>query len=348
VKQAIEWVWRSASPGSAAARALLAPASAAYRVVTGLRNVLYDRGLFATHATPIPVVSIGNLSVGGTGKTPVAAWMARQLEMRGARPALVMRGYGGDEPKVHALLNPGIEVFVLADRVAAVRQAASGGHDVAILDDGFQHRRIDRVEDVVLVSADRWREPVRLLPTGPWRERLNALSRASFIIVTRKAAGADVSVALLRRLTTLHGSREGAVANLRPSALHDAVHGAQRPLSTLAGASVLAVGGIGDPESFAEQLRAAGARVHLRRYPDHHSYSLEEVKELTVAAGRFDHICCTLKDAVKLAPRWPREGHPLWYVSLRCEIEVGESGVTALIDRVLAARPVSPHERRRP
>jgi tetraacyldisaccharide-1-P 4'-kinase len=177
---------------------------------------------------------------------------------------------------------------------------------------------------------------------------LSALSRASFVVVTRKAVGAAVSEALLRRLTALHGTRDGAVATLQPSALHDAVHGAERPLSTLEGATVLAVAGIGDPESFAEQLRGAGARVDLRRYPDHHSYSLEDVEELIVAARRFDHICCTLKDAVKLAPRWPREGHPLWYVSLRCEIEVGESGVTALIDRVLAARPVSPHERRRP
>lgn len=317
----------------------MAPASVAYRVVTGLRNVLYSRGLLVRQQSVIPVVSIGNLSVGGTGKTPVAAWIARQLEARGARPALVLRGYGEDEPKVHTLLNPGIPVFVNADRVAAVRDAASGGRDVAILDDAFQHRRIDRLEDVVLISADRWQETRRLLPAGPWREPLSALSRASFVIVTRKAASAAEADALLRRLATLNGTHEGAVASLQPHTLHDAVTGAEQPLSYLEGANVLVVAGIGDPESFAGQLRLAGARVELRRYPDHHSYSLDDVADLAAAANNFDHICCTLKDAVKLAPRWPREGQSLWYVSLRCEIEVGEAPMMALIERVLGARP---------
>jgi tetraacyldisaccharide 4'-kinase len=346
VRRAIETLWYSESPTAAAARVVLAPAAAAYRVATGLRNAAYDRGILVRQETAIPVVSIGNLSVGGSGKTPVAAWFAREFADRGARPALVLRGYGGDEPRVHALLNPQVPVFVNPDRVAAVREAASGGHDVAILDDAFQHRRIARLEDIVLVSADQWREPLRLLPAGPWRERLDALSRASFIIVTRKAASRASAEDLMHRLAALRATGNGAVASLQPAALHDAVSGAQKPLLHLKGASVLAVAGIGDPESFAGQLRGMGARVELRRYPDHHSYSQDDVDALVNAAGEFDHICCTLKDAVKLGPRWPREGQSLWYVSLRCEIEVGLKGVTALIDRVLAARPGTPGKRR--
>ena len=341
MKRAIESVWHGGSPGAAVARVLLAPASAAYRVATGVRNILYDRGVLVRQQGAIPVVSVGNLSVGGTGKTPVAAWLASQLLARGARPGLVLRGYGDDEPRVHAILNPGVPVFVNADRVAAVREAALGGCDVAILDDAFQHRRIERLEDIVLISADRWREPLRLLPAGPWRERLTALRRSSLVVVTRKAASADSAERLLRRLSTLHGHRSGAVASLQPAGLSDAITGTEMPLSALAGASVLAVAGIGDPESFVEQLRGAGARVELRRFADHHAYSQSDIDRLARSAGEYDHICCTLKDAVKLGPRWPREGQALWYVSLRCEIEVGGTAIAALVDRVLAARQIN-------
>ena len=169
VTERIESIWNGETPMSRAMRALLMPASAAYGIATGVRNALYDRGMLASTAAPIPVVSIGNLSVGGTGKTPVSAWMARQLVERGAHPAMVMRGYGEDEPRVHELLNPDVPVFVNPDRIRAVRDAASDGCDVALLDDGFQHRRIARLENIVLVNADRWHEPLRLLPAGPWR-----------------------------------------------------------------------------------------------------------------------------------------------------------------------------------
>lgn len=338
MRHAIESIWHADSPGAAAARLALAPASAVYRVVTAIRNTLYDRGLLVRHVSPIPVVSIGNLSVGGTGKTPVAAWLAARFTERGAQPALVLRGYGNDEPSVHATLNPGVPVFVNANRVTAVREAAAGGCDVAILDDAFQHRRIERVEDIVLVSADRWREPLRLLPAGPWRERLSALSRSSLVIVTRKAAPSDVAERLVRRLMVVDGHRDGAVASLQPGSLHDAATGVVKPISELDGASVLAVAGIGDPESFVKQLQGAGARVVLRRFADHHAYSQADVEQLVKSAIEYDHICCTLKDAVKLGPRWPREGPTLWYVSLRCEMEVGEQAIAALIDRVLAVR----------
>ena len=338
MKIGIESVWHGGTTAAAAARALLAPASAAYRVATGVRNVLYDRGLLVRQRGAIPVVSIGNLSVGGTGKTPIAAWLAAQFVARGSRPALVLRGYGDDEPRVHALLNPDVPVVVNSDRVAAVREAASRGCDIAILDDAFQHRRIERLEDIVLVSADRWHEPQRLLPAGPWRERPTALSRSSLVIITRKAAPSSDADRLMRRLSTAHGHRDGAIVSLQPGSLHDSVTGVKRPLSELAGARVLAVAGIGDPQSFVEQLAASGARVDLRRFPDHHAYSPLEIKELAKSAAGYDHICCTLKDAVKLGPRWPREGQTLWYVSLRCEIEAGESAVAALINRVLAAR----------
>lgn len=343
MSRSVEAVWNSDAPWAAASRAALAPVSLAYRGASSLRNALYERGLLRAEQSPIPVVSIGNLAVGGTGKTPMSAWIAGELMTRGARPAIVMRGYGDDEPAVHRLINPEVPVVVNADRVAAVRDASRQQCDVAILDDGFQHRRLARQEDAVLVSSDRWHEPIRMLPAGPWREPPSALSRASLVIVTRKAAAAPLAHSLMQRLAKLTRSGKGAVASLALDSLHDVTTGERRPLTGIAGRRILAVAGIADPDSFVLQLKGAGAIVELRRFPDHHAYQSADIAQLVRDSGAFDHIICTLKDAVKLGSRWPREGQPLWYVSLRCEIEVGSADVSAMLDRVLAARPT--HDR---
>jgi tetraacyldisaccharide 4'-kinase len=331
-------VWNSDASWAILARGLLAPASAVYRGATALRNSLYDRGMFTVERSAIPAVSVGNLAVGGTGKTPVAAWIAGELRNRGARPAVVLRGYGDDEPRVHSLLNPDIAVFANADRVAGVSDAARAGADVAVLDDAFQHRRIARVEDIVLVSADGWREPVRLLPSGPWRESPVALERASFLLVTRKAVGADDARSLLQQLLPLTRTRWGAVAELALTEPRDAVTGATRTLSELRGTRVLVIAGVGDPASLASQLQRTGADVEMRVFPDHHSYDSPDIARLADEARAFDHTICTLKDAVKLGPQWPRQAPSLWYVSLRCGIESGSTDVSAMFDRVLAAR----------
>jgi tetraacyldisaccharide 4'-kinase len=319
-------------------RAALSPASAVYDGVMRLRNVLYDRGTLSSMEAPIPVVSVGNLAVGGTGKTPVSAWITTELKRRGAHPAIVLRGYGGDEPRVHALLNPDAEVCVNPDRVAGVREAAARGADIAVLDDAFQHRRIARNEDVVLVSADRWREPLRVLPSGPWRELPRALARASLVMVTRKAAAADQAELLVRRLAPLTRTGQGVVTALELGELRHAVTGAARPLSDVDGKRVLLVAGIADPESFVLQLRNANADVDARVFPDHHSYNAKDVQSLVHEARAFDHVVCTLKDAVKLGPQWPREAPSLWYVSLCCRIESGSAAVATMLDRVVTAR----------
>ena len=339
MRRGVEALWNGSAGWTVAARALLAPVSLAYRGVTVVRNALYDRRLLPVHDEGIPVVSIGNLTVGGTGKTPTAAWFASEFVKRGARPAIVMRGYGDDEPLVHAALNPSVPVVANADRAAAVREAVRKGCDVAILDDGFQHRRLARNEDVVLVSADRWRDPIRLLPAGPWREAPSALRRASLVIVTRKAATRDTAHALMRELAGLTRTGRGAVASLSMDGLRNVQTGEMRPLSAVRGARVLVVAGIADPESLVAQLRLAGAEMEMRSFPDHHAFDSSDITGLAHDARAYDHALCTLKDAVKLGQRWPREGPPLWYVSLRCEIEVGEADVSALLDRVFTARP---------
>ncbi|MFN2565932.1 MAG: tetraacyldisaccharide 4'-kinase [Gemmatimonadaceae bacterium] len=331
-------VWVGTGVPARLARGVLYPLEAAYAAAVTVRRALYDRGVLRSFALPMPSVSVGNLTVGGTGKTPVSAWLVGQLASRGARPAIVLRDYGGDEGLVHAALNPGAPVITGADRVEAVRRARSAGADVVVLDDAFQHRRARRDADVVLVSADGWAASRRLLPAGPWREPLSSLGRASLIIVTRKAASASAVEDVFAAVGARAAHVPRALARLAPGAIVEA-HGAiDRALGAIAGMSVLAVAGVADPAAFTRQLEALGARVTVRAYPDHYRFTASDAERLARHGARADFVVCTLKDAVKLAPVWPRGGPALWYLSQQVILERGRPDVERLIEEILEAR----------
>jgi tetraacyldisaccharide 4'-kinase len=209
---------------------------------------------------------------------------------------------------------------------------------VVVLDDAFQHRRAGRQEDLVLVSADRWRERSRLLPAGPWREPAAGLSRATLVVVTRKAASADEAQALAGRLGPMTRTGTAAVALLHHDLLRHLHDDLEHPLSRLAGQRVTVIAGVGDPDALSRQLEQIGARVDLLAYPDHHRYTEADVRRATARAERSDWTVCTLKDAVKLRALWPRTSRALWYVSLRCEIEQGAESLRAMVRRLVAAR----------
>jgi tetraacyldisaccharide 4'-kinase len=333
----VDWLWWGTGAGARAMRAALAPASLVFGAIVRARNALYDRGLIPARAPRIPAVSVGNLTVGGTGKTPVSSWLATQLEGRGAHPAIVLRGYGDDEPLVHARLTPELPVVVNADRLEAIVRAADAGADVAVLDDGFQHRRVTRVADVVLVSADAPDTPVRMLPAGPYREGLSALRRASLIIVTRKAASPAQARAVAANVA-------GATPDVPVSIVHlalDAVHFERRapaPLASIAMRRVLAIAGVGNAAAFGDQLRQAGAIVRMRAFADHHPFSEADAKALARDLGADEIALCTLKDAVKLLPLWPREAAAIGYVSQAVIVEENGGAIDALLDLVVHAR----------
>lgn len=336
---AIDELWRSDSFAARAARGLLLPAERAMAGVVAVRNTLYDRGTLASHQTAIPAVSVGNLTVGGTGKTPVSAWIARQLAERGAAPAVVLRGYGDDEPLVHAVLNPSIPVVVSPDRARGVADAAVRGADVAVLDDAFQHRRVARAADIVLVAADGWSIPRRLLPAGPWRESLESLRRADLAVITSKAAtGTEIAAA---RMAITHAAPDTPIAGITLEVgelFRFGDPGARLPLGGLSGASVLAIAAVGNPDAFFAQLRRAGASVSARGFPDHHRFTREEVQQLARLAPRGGTAVCTLKDAVKLAPLWPADAPALWYVSQPVRVGWGAELFDRLMDALLAHR----------
>jgi tetraacyldisaccharide 4'-kinase len=334
------WFGRGITPR--VGRAVLGPAAVVFRGIVAARNACYDAGLLRARTGAIPAISVGNLTVGGTGKTPVSAWMAGELAQLGAHPAIVLRGYGDDEPRVHERLNPGTPVVVSADRLAGLAEAARRGADVAVLDDAFQHRRVARVADVVLVAAEHGLAGARLLPAGPYREPPSALRRASLVVVTRKTASQAEAEAVLARATAISGT-PGAVVHLGPGTLQPAAGGgAAVPLRALEGRRVLAVTGVGEPGLFRDQLAALGARVELRGFPDHHAFTTGELADAAAAGARDAAlVVCTLKDAVKIASRWPGP-EPLWYVTQRLTVDRGMEHLARLMDAAAADHRSTP------
>ncbi len=334
-------IWYGDSIGARIARRVLVPAGWLYCGAATVRNRLYDTGLLPSVVPALPSLAVGNLTVGGTGKTPVAAWAARRLLERGARPAVVLRGYGSDEPLVHERLNPDALVITDADRVRAVQQARARGADCAILDDAYQHRRIRRQENWLLVAAERSPSPGRCLPAGPLREPISGMARATLIVVTRKSATREAAAAEAERLMAATGAAL-AVVHLAPNALVHVRDGTSESMHRLRGAKALVVAAVGTPEAFFAQLRNAGAVVEESPFRDHHAFDARDVVELVRRGRAHDMVVCTLKDAVKLAPLWPREGPGLWYVSQGVEVEYGAAALDASLTTILAARTSVP------
>jgi tetraacyldisaccharide 4'-kinase len=287
------------------------------------------------HPLGLPTVSVGNVSVGGTGKTPVSAWVAMQLREMGAHPAILLRGYGDDEPLVHARLNPDVPVIANPDRMAGAAEARAKGATVLVLDDAFQHRRAARDLDWVLVAAEQGGAH-RLLPAGPLREGRRALRRAHLVVVTRKSASLAEAEETAAAWTGFAGAPPTAVLALTPGPLQPLdPSGASLPLGTLAGKRVLAISAIGVPAAFEAQLRLAGASVESAAFPDHHAYSATDVAALVRRAGLTDLTICTLKDAVKLAPQWPRQAPGVWYLSQAVEVERGGALLREALQRLV-------------
>jgi len=297
-------------------RELLRPLAGLYGAAVRVRNAYYDHRHSATHAAGVPVVSVGNMTVGGTGKTPFVIELVRRLRAAGHRPAILTRGYAAasrqtaDEVLEFRLAVPEVPVVVNPDRVAGAA-AARREHDadVLVLDDGFQHRRLRRDLDVVLIDAlDAWGGG-RLLPVGRLREPVSSLRRADWIVVTR-ANQADPAV--VRTLfTTLAQYAPGvptAKAMLEPAGFFDS-NGSRFPVDALLEERVLPVCGLGNPETFLHAIeRLAAAVAEPLLFADHHRYQMADVRRIVDAAAqcRAARVVTTRKDWVKLGALWPR------------------------------------------
>ncbi|MEP6765788.1 MAG: tetraacyldisaccharide 4'-kinase, partial [Gemmatimonadaceae bacterium] len=332
-------------------RAILTPASSLFGFIVSRRNRKFDRAISERNtaivrSTLLPALSVGNLTVGGTGKTPMAAWCVQRLLKSGAKPSVVLRGYGDDEWRVHTLLNRNVPVIVAPDRLNGIALAKTRGSNCVVLDDAFQHRQAARAADLVLVSADRWTGAARLLPSGPFREPLTSLRRANVVVITAKAATGEQISALETAVLAAAPKSEIAVVRLTLGTLHlaatlprieaDGSMKAQkvdnsgmldRSITWLSGRKIVAVSAIGDPSAFRMQLEAVGANVTVERFPDHHTFSPSDAAKIARNAHSADGVVCTLKDAVKLASIWPRVAPPLWYVSQSVVVERGAAAL---------------------
>ena len=301
----IRWLWTSRRVDARLARVALLPLSLAYRGVMAFRTLAYRRRWFAVRELPLPSVAVGNLTVGGSGKTPVAIWIARHYAARGLVPGILLRGYGsGDETLVHARAVPSGAVVANPDRVAGAQLAEAKGAQVLVLDDAFQRLDVLRDFNVLVVSAEATRAVHWTLPAGPWREGWKAISRADAVVVTRKRASAEAAAALAAELER-QVAVPVAVAHLGLTALEGMVSSRRYPAALIAGKRVVAAAAIGDPDAFVGQVKLAGAAVQVATWKDHHAYQDADVAWLAGAARKADHVVITEKDAVKLRDRWP-------------------------------------------
>jgi tetraacyldisaccharide 4'-kinase len=311
-----------------------------YRWAVARRNGRFDRTPAAAVKMPAPVISVGNLSVGGTGKTPFVAWLAEWFVERQKPVTIISRGYGArdgqqnDEALELAARLPGVPHLQNPDRVAAARAAlTTNPGQVLILDDAFQHRRIARDLDIVLLDA---LEPFgygHLLPRGLLREPIANLSRAQVIGLSRSDAVSAPRRQEIQAIALTHAPRAVWLELVhRPRALVSA-SGRIVEFGELRGMRVAAFCGIGNPAGFRHTLASCGLAIaELLELPDHCPYGATEMSRLGQWAERLDvsHVVCTRKDLVKI-PRDEIAGKKLLAVDVRLEITAGREELGNLL-----------------
>jgi tetraacyldisaccharide 4'-kinase len=306
---------------------LLPPLSAIYSLVVRARASLYDHQLLRTESVGAPVISVGNITTGGTGKTPLVAWISRLLASEGYHVCVLTRGYGRENPKSRVVVSDGTTikssvraagdepmllaetllgqaaVICDADRVSAAKWSISElGAEVFVLDDGFQHRRISRDLDLVVVDAMSPWGGGRMLPYGRLREPVEELKRADAIIISRTEDAADLQEL---RNSARHLGKGAPVFTSKTvtSELRSIGGELEQPTSFTKNCQALAFCGIGNPDAFFKHLRKDGWNVTATKaFPDHFRYSQKDLDELVLGARQqaIGAMLTTSKDAVKL------------------------------------------------
>lgn len=328
---------RRRGAGAGLLRATMRVGEIPYTLATSARNALYRTGALRAHRVDRPVICVGNITTGGTGKTPVVRWLAQRLLADGISPAVLLRGYKSstsgpaDEHLLHMkLLPPAIPVRSNSDRVAGARELLTDFPETRaiVLDDGFQHRRLYRDFDLVLIDASNAFGGGHLLPRGLLRERPAGLSRASAILITHVESADAAEVSRVE-------SEIRAYAPAAPIYRSRHILGGNAALQH----SVFAFSGIGNPAAFEAELARNATVLGARRFADHHQYTAAEVEQLRAAADAAGAatLVTTEKDWVKVEPLLRAGGPGTPIVALPLAIEFESDHEARLYQQIRAA-----------
>ncbi len=341
---------RSISLSSILMRAGLWCLSQPYTAFTWARNLAYDRRWKGVGKAAVPVISVGNLTAGGTGKTPAVAMLARWFREHNIRVGILSRGFGAgidgrnDEAKELELLLPDVPHLQKPDRLSSAMIATEElGMQLLLLDDGFQHRRIHRDLEIVLLDA---REPFGfgyMLPRGLLREPVRSLRRADIVMATRADQVDPQRLAEIRtRVQRYNPKAAWLESEHKPIRLRNSI-GEYHSIDWLCGKNVLGTCGLGNPMGFMQTLRSCGANVVSSMFfPDHHNYSSHDIHSLEKEANEGDIPCdailCTGKDLAKIDS--PRIGkYELWCLDVELTIRTGTPILEEFLNRIVDSIP---------
>jgi len=321
VERYVRGAWGDPGPG-------LRGLAAIYGAVSDLRNALWEAGLLRPVRLAVPVISLGGLSTGGSGKTPLTAALARHLADAGLRVAVVTPGQG-DELRLHGQLNPDIPASGGRWRVPVARRAIADGAEAILLDSGFQHRRLHRDLDLVACNVDQTAARDRL-PAGPYRERFVALGRADGVLLLRRAGTREQAAELEEEVRAVAPHALVAHVRFRPDGLRAAN---QAAAEVRVPDPAVAVAGVMWPETFFRWLPETGTQPeHRFALPDHARYAGATAEHVAASAGARG-VVCTRKDAVRIVPALPA-GVPVWWLAEALDWEEGSRQLLAGVRRV--------------
>lgn len=340
---------RRKGPDAMLLRGLMWGTSKLYGLGVRIRNRQFDSGKRPAEQVGVPVISVGNLTLGGTGKTPMVAWLAKWFRDQEIRVALVSRGYGAeqgaqnDEAKELEQLLPDVPHLQNPDRIEAAKVAVEElGMQVILLDDAFQHRRIARDLDIVLIDATEPFGFEHLFPRGTLREPLANLARADALVLTRgDMVSADEREQIWQRLRKYNATAPQLELSHQPCGLRSA-NGSIESASFIRGKPVVAFCGIGNPQGFLHTLRQSGLEVlDLREFDDHYAYERPDVESLMRWARSYADagaVICTHKDLVKIGLETLGE-KPLWALCVEATVNQGQELLEASLRELMAKIP---------
>ena len=354
---------QSGSLGAIILRYLLAIAAIGYSLAVRLRNFLYSKGLLKVHHVDAAVLCVGNITVGGTGKTPLVVWLCNlitqnpKLKIQNCKCAILTRGYKArakenadfkDEIAILAERCPEAEVIVNPDRVAGAAEAISKfGAKILVMDDGFQHRRLVRDLDIIAIDATQPFGYGKMLPAGLLREPVSSLKRAGAIVITRCDQIADAELGELERKLRTTRSDMIIARSTHAPVYAKSMDNKEISIEQLKGKKVFAFCGIGNPEAFLNTIKDIGAELAGSKvYDDHYHYTDACLADISERAGELgaDLILTTQKDRTKVISNFKSQISdfklplPFAYLVIEIKFLAGEDKLTALIKDTLAGK----------